>query len=224
MKESLQLIVLGTTKFSENGIVVHTLSREYGRRGFLVRVGKKTPLGLLMPLSLIEAEIVSNPKSELWSAHKLASRAPLYGIRGDLKKNSMTLFMAEVLMRAVRDGMNEDGLFEWAESSILTLDALQGHFPNYPLRFLLEFAGALGFRPGFESIAPFAGSNLKAMQALLESSLQQSLLLPLRGEERNELCEEIIRYLEYHLDSSLNVRSLAVLRELFREEPNSSNI
>lgn len=221
MKESLQLIVLGTTKFSDSGLVLHSLSHEYGRRGFLVRVGKKTPLGTIMPLSLIEAEISSNPKSDLWSARNLCERTPLPGIRGDIRKNSMTLFMAEVLMRAVRDGMNGDGLYEWAEGSILTLNALQGHFPNYPLRFLLDFAAALGFRPSFESMLPFAGSNLKATKALLESELQESLLIPLKGEERNALCEEIIRYLEYHLESSLNIRSLAVLRELFAEGSNS---
>ena len=218
MKECLQLIVLGSTKFSENGIVLHTLSREYGRRGFLVRVGKKTPLGVMMPLSLVEAEISSNPKSDLWSAKNLSARAPLYGIRGDMKKNSMTLFMAEVLLRAVRDGMNEDGLFEWAEGSILTLDALQGNYPNYPLCFLLDFAAALGFRPGVDSMAPFAGDKLRAMNALLEADFQRRLILPLKGEERNALCEGIIRYLEYHLESSLNIRSLAVLRELFAED------
>ena len=218
MKESLQLIVLGTTRFSDSGVVLHTLSREYGRRGFIVRLGKKSPSGAMMPLSLVEAEIVSNPKSDLWSAKNLGARFPLNGIRGDLKKNSMTLFMAEVLLRSVRDGMNEEGLFEWAENSILALDALQGHYPNYPLCFLLDFAAAMGFRPGFDSLAPFAGNNLRAMKALVEADFRGRLLLPLKGEERNALCEEIIHYLEYHLESSLNIRSLAVLRELFAEE------
>ena len=36
----IELIVLGTTKIGENALVVHSLSREYGRRGFVVRVGK----------------------------------------------------------------------------------------------------------------------------------------------------------------------------------------
>ena len=41
------------------------------------------------------------------------------------------------------------------------------------------------------------------------------MLLPLRGEERNALCEDLLRYLESHTESSINVRSLAVLREVF---------
>lgn len=37
MTRSDELIILHTTKFSDNAVVVHTLSREYGRRGFIVR-------------------------------------------------------------------------------------------------------------------------------------------------------------------------------------------
>ena len=32
---------------------------------------------------------------------------------------------------------------------------------------------------------------------------------------RETLAEEILRYIEYHIESSLNVNSLRVLRELF---------
>lgn len=212
---SIDLIVLGTTKFAENGIVLHSLSREYGRRGWLVRVGKKGGQGPMMPLSLVEAEIVPNQKSELWTARHLHETVPLPGIRGNMGKNAMTLFLSEVLLRAVRDGVNEPGLFEWAEKSILTLDSLQGGYPNYPLRWLLEFAAAMGFRPTLEDIAPFAGEQLPALKALVESDFSATLLLPLKGEQRNSLCESLLHYLEYHLEVPLNVRSLAVLRELF---------
>ena len=41
------------------------------------------------------------------------------------------------------------------------------------------------------------------------------MLLPLRGEERNALCEDLLRYLEYHTESAIRVHSLAVLREVF---------
>ena len=42
------------------------------------------------------------------------------------------------------------------------------------------------------------------------------MLIPLSGELRNELAEDILRYIEYHSESSVNVNSLKVLRELFR--------
>ena len=42
------------------------------------------------------------------------------------------------------------------------------------------------------------------------------MLIPLRGEQRNALCENLLRYLEYHTESALRVQSLEVLRELYR--------
>ena len=55
MKSKAELIVISSTKFGENSIVLHTLSREYGRRGFLVRVSPKTAMALFLPLNILEA-------------------------------------------------------------------------------------------------------------------------------------------------------------------------
>ena len=215
MTESIEAIVLGYTKFGENSVVVHTLSEAYGRRGFLVHVGKKAGMALLLQMNLLEMEIVPNPKSTLWSARNLAAKDPLNGIRNNLYKNTMSLFLSEVLLRTVKDGQAEEGLFPWCVRSILTLDGLQSDFSNFHIRFLLEFAGALGFSPTFDDIAPFAEKHLQQMKPFLTAGFSESMLIPLRGEDRNALCEDLLRYLEYHTESTLHVHSLAVLREVF---------
>ncbi len=215
MTENIEAIVLGHTKFGENSVVVHTLSEAYGRRGFLVRVGKKAGMALLPPMNILEMDIVPNPKSTLWSARNLTARDPLNGIRNNLYKNTMSLFLSEVLLRTVKDGQMEDGLFPWCVRSILTLDGLENDFSNFHIRFLLEFADALGFRPTFEDVAPFAEKHLQQLKPFLSAGFSESMLIPLRGEERNALCEDILRYLEYHTESAIRVQSLAVLREVF---------
>ena len=215
MTENIEAIVLGHTKFGENSVVVHTLSEAYGRRGFLVRIGKKAGMALLLPMSILEMDIVQNPKSTLWTARNLTAKDPLNGIRGNLYKNTMSLFLSEVLLRAVRDGQTEDGLYPWCVKSILTLDRLDTDFSNFHIRFLLELAGALGFSPSFDDIAPFAEKHLTLLKPFLTSDFSTSMLLPLRGEDRNALCEDLLRYLEYHTESAIRVQSLAVLREVF---------
>ncbi len=214
--DAVEFIVLTTTKVGENALVVHTLSREWGRRGFLVRSAKKTGTTLFLPLNILEADVVESSKSELWTLKNITLKDALEGIRGNLKKNTMTLFLSEVLFRTVRDGANEDGLYEWCVGSILTLNALEADFANFPVRFLLELAGALGFRPTFDDIAPFAGEHLSQMKALTAASFSESLLLPLNGSTRNALCEELLQYLSYHTEANIQVKSLAVLRELYR--------
>ena len=215
MKTCTELIVLNHTKFGENSVVLHTLSRAYGRRSFLVRTGNKAGMALFLPLNLLEAEISENPKASLWSARALSVRHPLGGIRGNLFKNTITLFMSEVLYRTVRDGADPDGLFDWCERSILTLDALESDFSNYPIRFLLELTVALGFQPTAEDMVPYAERHLQELQTFVRASFGESMLIPLSGSARNEIAQGILRYLEYHTESTLHIRSLAVLRELY---------
>jgi DNA repair protein RecO (recombination protein O) len=215
MKFNIELIVLNYTKFKENMIVLHTLSERYGRRSFLVRIGKKTPMSLFLSLNILEADVIENPKSDLWHAGSCSLLLPLMGIRNNPYKNSMTLFMSEVLYRTVKDGMDEPGLFDWCKRQIMTLDALKTDFSNYHIRFLLELAVTLGFSPDLCDLAPFAGDNLQVLELFLKSSFGEAMLIPLNGEKRNSIAESLIRYLEFHTESTINIHSLAVLRELF---------
>jgi len=123
--------------------------------------------------------------------------------------------MSEVLYRAVKDGAREEGLYEWCERSILTLDAMERDYSNYHLRFLLEFASALGFSPSAESLAPFAGQYYRLLSDFVRAPFAESMLMPMNGEVRNALSEILLKYIAHHSESSLNVQSLKVLRELY---------
>ena len=215
MTVSTELIVLHTTKVGENSIVVHALRKEYGRRGFLVRGAGKRLMSLLLPLNVLEAEVTESSKSTLLSARNLTARHPLLGIRNNIFKNSMTMFMSEVLYRVVKDGSREEGLYEWCERSILLLDAVQTDFSNFHLRFLLELTVALGFSPEARDLQPFVGDHFPVVDRLMRGSFAETMLLPLNGQLRNEIAEEVLRYIEYHTESSVNVNSLKVLRDLF---------
>lgn len=216
MTHSSELIILASTKIGEKTVVLHCLSPEWGRRSFICTVSRTTPMSLFLPLNILNGEVHENVKSDLWRVNSLTAAHPLSGIRGNIFKNTMTLFMSEVLYRTIKDGANEDGLFEWCRKSILTLDALENDFANYHLRFLLELAGALGFRPDMEDIAPFAGDRFREINDLLSLGFAESMLLPLNGESRNEIAGILVKYLSYHTESAITVRSLPVLRELYR--------
>ena len=210
------LIVLHTTKFGENSLVVHTLSREYGRRSFLVRgVGKKASMSLFLPLNILEADIQESNKADLFTARNIVSRHSLLGICNNIFKNSMTMFLSEVLYRVVKDGAAEQGLFEWCEKNILLLDSIQTDFSNFHIRFLLELTVALGFSPEAKDLAPFVGEHYPVTERFMTLSFAESMLIPLNGTVRNEIAEEILRYIEFHSESAVNVNSLKVLRELF---------
>lgn len=215
MTNGTELIVLHTTKFGENSIVVHTLSRDYGRRSFLVRGAGKKVMSLLLPLNILEAEITESTKSTLYTARNLTSRHPLLGIRNNIYKNTMTMFLSEVIYRTIKEGAQEHDLFEWCRGQILLLSAMESDFSNFHIRFLLELSVALGFSPETSDLMPFVEENYTTVSEFMTSSFAESMLIPLSGPVRNKICEDVLRYIEYHSESTLTINSLKVLRELF---------
>ena len=216
MNSAVRLIVLNSTKLGDSSLVLHCLCREMGRRSFIVTVRKGGSRALYLPFSVLDAEVLENRKSDLWRLRGVSAVYPLGGVRSDFNKNAITLFMSEVLWRGVQEGSAEAGLFDWCERSILTLDALEGSFANYHLRWLMELAGALGFSPSFESLAPFAGEHLQTIGDLLSAGFEEFMVYPLNGPRRSAIAEALLRYLSAHLEIPLNIRSLAVLGELYR--------
>lgn len=210
-----EFIVLNSTKLGDNSIVLHCLSRAYGRKGFIVNVNRRSPMSMFQPMNVLEAEVIENPKSSLWRIKNISVKYPLNGIRSNLFKNTMTLFMSEVLYRAVKDGANEEGLYDWCAKSILMLDAIENDFSNFHLRFLLELAIALGFSPSVDDVAPFAGDHLQVISEFLQAPFAESMLIPMNGEMRNAVADSLLHYIAHHSESSLNVQSLKVLRELY---------
>ena len=217
MKHSSEFILLASTRVGESSLVMHALSPQWGRRSFITGLGKASRPSLFLPLSLLEGEVTENPRSELWRAGRLSAVVPLTGLRSDVRKNAMTAFISEVLYRSLREGTLEEGLYGWCRGCILTLDALESDFANFHLRFLLEFAGALGFSPTLEDLAPFAGEHFGVLRELLAADgLTSFLLVPMNGEQRSEVASLLLDYISFHSGTRLQIRSLPVLRELFK--------
>ena len=73
MLSKTSLIILGITKTGDNAIVLHTLSAAHGRKGFIVNVNRKTPMSQFLPLNILEAEVIENPKSKLWRIRNITA-------------------------------------------------------------------------------------------------------------------------------------------------------
>ncbi len=217
MSAETHLIVLSTTKYGDNSLVLHSLSREFGRKGFLVRVGKKAGTALFLPLNILEGKVNEKSPGSLQTLGKIAMPLSLNGIRGNIYKNTMTLFMSEVLYRTLKEGAVEEGLYDWCEKAIVTLDSMERDFSNFHVRFLLDLATALGFSPSYSDLAPFARGSLTELERFTDAkTLAQAMLVPLSGEGRSALCECLLSYLEYHTEARINIRSLKILQELYR--------
>ncbi len=217
MTVNTDLIVLHATKFADNSLVIHTYSGEYGRRSFLARgIGKRFPPSYFLPLNILEADIAVNPKSDLYSLKAAGVKYPLAGLRDNLYKNTMALFISEVLYRTVRDGAMEPGLFEWLEKDILLLDAVRDDFSNFHIKFLTDFCAVLGFSPSEADLEPFLRDLTPAAAAILAAPFDRAMLIPMSGTVRSRIAERLIDYIRYHTETDIHIRSLSVLHSLLR--------
>ncbi|MCF0176435.1 MAG: DNA repair protein RecO C-terminal domain-containing protein, partial [Bacteroidales bacterium] len=190
-QHNTEMIILNSTKVGESALVVHTLSRLFGRRSFILKGKLRQYSSLMLPLSIIEAEIVENPKSDLWMMKSLASAKPLMGIRSNMSKNAVTMFISELLFRSLKDGSSDEELYDWCISSIDLLDRMEGDFANWHLRFMLEFCSVLGFRPSEEDLLPFSMEYQPQISLLMQSNFAESMLIPLSGSVRNAIAEAL---------------------------------
>ena len=215
MAKVTELIILHTTKYGENSLVVHTLSKDYGRRSFLVRGAGKSRMSLFLPLNILEGQVGESSKSTLYSLSGISAKYPLNGIRGNIYKNSMTMFMSEVLYRVLKEETSDSEIFQWCEKKILLLDAMDTSFSNFHLYFLLDLSVVLGFDPSSSDIRAFMGEHYPVVEKLMSLSFAESMLLPMTGQERNDVAGRILKYIESHTDTPIAINSLRVLRELF---------
>lgn len=213
MKIQDRIIVLNSTPFSEKSLVLHCLSRKWGRRSFLVSNASRL-MPFFQPLNILDCDVAENQKSRLYRVSSFVNVAPLAGIRSSYGKNAISMFISEVLYRALREDMSEPDLFAWCQEEILLLDALQADYANFHIRFLLDFAAAMGFSPSYEALLPFLDDNAALAGEFLRRDAADSMLIPISGARRSDLCVRLLKYLEYHLEFPLKIRSLAVLQEV----------
>lgn len=212
---STEFILLHTTRYGDSSIILHTLSKEYGRKGFFVKnISRRCVSSVFFPLAILEADIDDHVRSRMPNVRNVSLQYALNGIRNNLKKGAISVFVSEVLFRVVKEGMQDSALYDMCERNILLLDAMESDFSNFHLYFLMEFIIALGFSPAPEDLEPFMGEHLSLMSDFISLPFSEAMLVPMSGGIRSELAERLLKYIEFHIESPVNVNSLKVLKEL----------
>jgi len=145
-------IVLSLQRHSDRAHILHTYTRSSGRMNFLVYglSSKRKSKGEYAPLSLIEitaddrpdrpiptlkeSTLVASPYSN--SVSDYVSEMPL--------RQTVALFIAEVLFRTLRHPMQDEALFHFLENTISDLQQSRD-IHHVHVRFLIGLASALGF-------------------------------------------------------------------------------
>ena len=220
--QSSRIIVLHLTKYGDSSLVVHAIDSLSGRCSYLLRGAgrsKRVSMGALHNLAVLDIVSVPNPKSSLSYLKEYEPALQLNSLRSDINKNSIALFISELLYRTIVEQNSDERFFCWLCDAIGRLDAAEGSVANFHLWFLAGLCTVLGFGPtpsgDFDGADLLYGDNLALLRELTAAEFTQAMAIPLNGARRRDFCERMIRYISYHLGINLNLRSLDVLHELY---------
>ncbi|MCL2501662.1 MAG: DNA repair protein RecO [Bacteroidales bacterium] len=242
MIQTTRLIVFHAIKYRESDLLVYAYTCLHGRQSYLLRkartVGKHNTAARIFPLSILDAEIYYKSGAAIQYIKSLQPAADLSGIRSDLHKSGMALFLGEILYKSIKEEETNLPLYHFLVESIQALNDMEYGVANFHLHFLAQYCARLGYAPfpnydseqkplfdmakgmfvARDSVSDFLFSQGDSQLLSRLSALQvsEAANLPLNGTQRHQFVTSMIHYLHYHLGFSLDIKSPEVLRQLFQ--------
>lgn len=199
MSVTTDAIVLSLQPHSDKAFVLHAYTRAGGRINYRVYgLGRKNAIGVYTPLSLVQIT-TSAPSPSRPPTVKEAAPIASFRFQHSPYKNSIALFLSEVLYHVLRHPMPDEPMFDFIVEAIRELDVTDTP-QNFHLQFLVGLASKLGF--GIDPTNPL-------------HSFGYSPLPPLTRTQRQQALRELCAYFAEHVETWEEPKSLDILMEVF---------
>jgi DNA repair protein RecO (recombination protein O) len=237
METLLQGIVIHTFRYNDKSVICKVFTEALGLKSFLVRTGlspKRSLMPLLQPMNMVEFYAHIKEHRSLNSAKDFRLVYAYKRIPFDPVAGAIALFMDEVLYKTIHDDYRNSDLFHMVVRAMLALDSGE-KLTHFPIWFLLELSREYGFYPQQDSandtvfdaaegcfvprahpcVAPFSTEASLALIQYLDKPFEELGSIKIPSSLRQQLLDDLTKYLQRHLENLRNIQSLAVLHEVF---------
>ena len=236
----IKAIVLHCLAYNDTTNIVHLYTEDFGRMSYLASKPRRKKSNLknafFQPLSLVEIEADHQGSHQIQRIKEIRSIYNFSGIPYDPGKNAISLFLAEVLYRSLRETEKNTILFNFLSQSIQFLDLCEKGLANLHLVFLVKLTRYLGFYPNVEEQQPHWYFDLQGGTFTPTRPLHNAWLTPEQASDfarlmrmnfdnmyafqferhqRVEILRQMLNYYRMHLTDFPNIKSLSVLQELY---------
>ena len=232
-------IILHCIKYSETSVIAKAYTELFGIQSYMingVRAKKsKNKPGLLQPLTMLNMTVYRKAGGGIQRIKSLSSIPQKIASSAGISNSTISLFIAEVLYKSIKEEEPNKDLFEFLMSSLEKLK--EDHLPaNFHLFFLLQLSKYLGFYPShgekdsvnffdkregvFSGSMPehpdyIASPDSENLSLLLQSDFSGLSTIRLSSQARVELLEHIVSYYEHHIPGMGKIKSHRVLATVF---------
>ena len=241
MLEKTKGIILHQIKYNDSGIVVQMYTRNYGRQSFIIKGMRNRKAGkhniLFQPMFILDLVMYYKASREMQVLKEFSVSYSPYDIHSNIKKSSVAIFLGEVLTSVLKEESPHEEMFDFIEESIIYFDKCREGYANFHIAFLAGLSSFLGFEPGlrtnaddtffdmnngnFVPLPPVHGNYANAeisdiLADFFMTSYEMISKISLTGSQRNDVIEILVRYYSLHLPGLRKIKSLEVLKEVFR--------
>ncbi|MBM1104914.1 DNA repair protein RecO [Aurantibacter crassamenti] len=238
MQVTTKGIVLSSIKYGDTSLISRIYTDSDGLKSYLLKgilTAKKGKLKAAYFQPLMQLEINANHKNKgtLESIRDVKVEYHYQSLHTEMTKNSVVLFLAEMLGNSIHEEESNKELFQFLQASLQWLDN-HDKIANFHLFFLLSLTKYLGFYPDTENFSAscfdlvdgvfvdypsgsafITDENLVLFKQLLGTNFDTIHSIIMKKTNRQELLKSIVLYYEMHLQGFRKPKSLAVLNEVF---------
>ncbi len=232
-------IILHCIKYSESSVIAKTYTELFGIQSYMIngvraKKSKKKP-GLLQPLTMLNMTVYHKKGGGIQRIKSLSSIPQKILFSPNISNLTISLFIAEVLYKSIKEEEPNKDLFEFLIYSLENLKS--DHIPNnFHIFFLLQLSKFLGFYPSlgekdtvkffdkregiFSNSMPehpdyIARPESMHLSLLLQSDFEGLPAIQLSAQVRKELLDHIVNYYEHHIPGMSKINSHHVLSMVF---------
>ena len=239
-------IIIRTVKYGETSLVVSAFTELFGVQQYMVkgvRSAKKSAsfsAAQLQVGNILDMTVYHNDRNALQHIKECKQAVYYESLFADVRKNSVMLFMIEILQKCLRQPDPHPELFYFLEDILVGLDKSTNYqTANIPIFFMLHLSHFFGFRMmdnydnvnniidlregKFVSIMPIHQQILcepysECISLFLRSMQVKELdQIKLNRQVRFELLNACIEYYALHVQPFGVMRSLSVIRTVLEE-------
>ena len=145
MIQKSRAIVLHHLKYSETSIIVTLYTELFGRQSYIIngiRSSKsKSKTGLLQALFLLDIEAYHKVGRDVQRMKEFKLAEVYQSIPFDISTSTISLFIAELLSKVLRNEEPDPSVFDFIYDSLLYLDSMESGASNFHLWFLIKMLG-----------------------------------------------------------------------------------
>ena len=144
-------MVLRTIKYGETSVIAAVFTELFGIQSYIVngvRTQSKTSKAhFFQPSSLLEMQVYHNEVKNLQRIKELKWNYLYKNILSDVTKNSVALYMIELLHKCLKQPEANEDLFHFCEDAFIQLDIAEKEVTaNFPIYFAMQLAHFFGLR------------------------------------------------------------------------------